>query len=88
MPEKEHVHRKNREFKGNIAYQPKYENVGFYKKLVDKDGSFIAGVIADMEMGGNAFVDALFVEEPLRCKGLGMVSCWKRKNGQRKTALQ
>ena len=53
------------------AYEPKYENVGFYKKLVDEDGNFTAGVIADVEMGGNAFVDALFVEEPLRCKGLG-----------------
>ena len=53
------------------AYEPKYENVGFYKKLVDKDGRFLAGVIADMEMGGNAFVDELFVEEPVRCKGLG-----------------
>ena len=53
------------------AYEPKYENVGFYKKLVDKDGNFIAGVIAEVEMGGNAFVDALFVEEPLRYKGLG-----------------
>ncbi len=52
-------------------YEPKYENVCFYKKLVDKDGSFIAGVIADVEMGGNAFVDALFVEAPLRLKGLG-----------------
>ena len=53
------------------AYEPKYENVGFYKKLVDKDGNFIAGVIAEVEMRGNAFVDALFVEEPLRYKGLG-----------------
>ena len=53
------------------AYEPKYENVSFYKKLVDKDGSFIAGVIADVEMGGNAFVNALFVEAPLRFKGLG-----------------
>ena len=55
----------------NQAYEQKYENVGFYKKLVDKDGSFIAGVIADVEMGGNAFVNALFVEAPFRCKGLG-----------------
>ena len=53
------------------AYEPKYENVGFHKKLTDNDGSFAAGVIADVEIGGNAFVNALFVEEPLRCKGLG-----------------
>ena len=52
-------------------YEPKYENVSFYKKLVDKDDNFIAGVIADVEIGGNAFVDALFVEAPLRRKGLG-----------------
>ena len=32
------------------AYEPKYENVGFYKKLVDIDGNFIAGVIAEVEM--------------------------------------
>ena len=43
----------------------------FHKKLTDNDGSFAAGVIADVEIGGNAFVNALFVEEPLRYKGLG-----------------
>ncbi len=57
--------------KYNEAYEPEYENVGFYKKLVDKNGSFIAGVIADVEIGGISFVDALFVETPFRCKGLG-----------------
>ena len=54
------------------AYEPEYESVDFYKKLVDKDGRFIAGVIADVDKGGNGFVDALFVEEPLRRQGLGM----------------
>ena len=53
------------------AYEQKNENVGFYKKLVDKDGGFAAGVIADAEKGGNGFVNALFVEEPLRRQGLG-----------------
>ena len=53
------------------AYEQKNENVGFYKKLVDKDGRFLAGVIADVEKGAYGFVDALFVEEPLRRQGLG-----------------
>lgn len=53
------------------AYEPEYESVDFYKKLVDKDSRFIAGVMADMDKGGNGFVDALFVEEPLRRQGLG-----------------
>ena len=53
------------------AYEPECESVDFYKKLVDKDGRFIAGVIADVDKGGNGFVDALFVEEPLRRQGLG-----------------
>ena len=53
------------------AFEPEYENVGFYKKLVDKDGKFVAGMIADVNMGSYGFVDALFVEEPLRHQGLG-----------------
>ena len=53
------------------AYEPEYESVDFYKKLVDKDGRFIAGVMADVDKGGNGFVDALYVEEPLRRQGLG-----------------
>ncbi|MCR5809208.1 MAG: GNAT family N-acetyltransferase [Clostridiales bacterium] len=53
------------------AYEPKYENVGFYKKLVDEDGRFSAGVIADVDKGESGFVEALFVEEPLRLQGLG-----------------
>ncbi|MBR3381980.1 MAG: GNAT family N-acetyltransferase [Clostridia bacterium] len=53
------------------AYEPEYESVDFYKKLVDKDGRFIAGVMADVDKGGNGFVSALFVEEPLRRQGLG-----------------
>lgn len=53
------------------AYEPKYENAGFYRKLVDQDGSFIAGVIADVKKGAYGFVDALFVEEPQRGQGLG-----------------
>ena len=53
------------------AYEPEYESVDFYKKLVDKDGRFIAGVIADVDKDAYGFVDALFVEEALRHQGLG-----------------
>ena len=53
------------------AYEPEYESVDFYKKLVDKDGRFIAGVIADVDKDAYGFVEALFVEEPLRHQGLG-----------------
>ncbi|MBO7549512.1 MAG: GNAT family N-acetyltransferase, partial [Clostridia bacterium] len=53
------------------AFEQKCENIGFYKKLVDKEGNFIAGVIADADKGESGFVNALFVEEPLRHKGLG-----------------
>ena len=53
------------------AYEPKYEKVDFYKKLTDKDGRFAAGVIAEVHKGAYGFVDALFVEEPLRHQGLG-----------------
>jgi GNAT superfamily N-acetyltransferase len=52
-------------------YEPKYENAGFYRKLADKDGRFAAGVIADVKKDSYGFVDALFVEEPLRHQGLG-----------------
>ena len=54
------------------AYEQKCERADYFKKLVDKDGRFIAGVMADVDKGGNGFVDALFVEEPLRRQGLGM----------------
>ncbi|MBQ3371333.1 MAG: GNAT family N-acetyltransferase [Mogibacterium sp.] len=53
------------------AYEPEYERVGFYRKLVDKDGKFAAGIIADVDKGVYAFVDAVFVEEPIRRQGLG-----------------
>ncbi|MBP5236803.1 MAG: GNAT family N-acetyltransferase, partial [Clostridia bacterium] len=53
------------------AYEPKYENVGFYKKLVSKSGRFAAGVIADVKKGAYGFVEALFVEAPLQRQGLG-----------------
>ena len=53
------------------AYEPNYENVGFYKKLADKDGKFAAGVIAAVNKGAYGFVEALFVEEPLRRQGFG-----------------
>ena len=61
--------------KGLDAYSEAYvhegETVDFYKKLVDIDGRFAAGVIADAEKGDSGSIDALFVEEPLRRKGLG-----------------
>ena len=53
------------------AYEPIYEKVGLTKKLVDRDGRFAAGVIADVKKGAYGFVYALFVEEPLRLRGLG-----------------
>ena len=53
------------------AYVHKSETVDFHKKLVDNDGRFAAGVIADAEKGESGFIDALFVEEPLRGKGIG-----------------
>ena len=53
------------------AYEQKCERVDYFKKLVDKDGGFAAGVIADVDKGAYGFVNALFVEEPLRRQGLG-----------------
>ena len=53
------------------AYEPEYESVDFDKKLADKDGRFLAGVITDVSKGAYAFIDAVFVEEPLRLQGLG-----------------
>ena len=54
-------------------YEPEYESVGFYKKLADKDGKLLAGVIADVHKGDYGFVDALFAEEAFRHQGLGTV---------------
>ena len=53
------------------AYEGKFESADFWKKLVDKDGKFAAGVIADVDKDAYGFVDALFVEEALRHQGLG-----------------
>jgi len=53
------------------AYEPKYENVDFYKKIADKDGKFTAGVIANVNKGAYGFVDALLVEESFRHHGMG-----------------
>ena len=53
------------------AYEQECERVGFQKKLVDKDGRFAAGVIAEVAKGAHGFIDAVFVEEPLRRQGLG-----------------
>ena len=53
------------------AYEQECESVGFNRKLVGNDGEFIAGIIADVDKGACGFVDALFVEEPLRRRGLG-----------------
>ena len=68
------------------AYEQKYENAGFYKKLADKDGKFAAGVIADVDKGASGYVEALFVEEPIRYQGLGTyllkeVEDFAKKNG-------
>ena len=53
------------------AYVKECETVDFDKKLVDRDGRFAAGVIADADKGEIGSVDALYVEEPLRRQGLG-----------------
>ena len=53
------------------VYEPKYETVDYNKKLVDKDGKFVAGMIADADKGSYAFIHALFVELPVRHQGLG-----------------
>ena len=53
------------------AYEESYESVDYQKKLVDRDGRFVAGIIAEAEQGASCFVDAIYVEEPLRRHGLG-----------------
>ena len=53
------------------AYEERCERIDFCKKLVDNEGKFAAGVIANVNKGYEGFVTALFVEEPLRCQGLG-----------------
>ncbi len=55
----------------SAAYVQECETVDYHKKLVDRDGSFAAGVIADADIGESGCIDALYVEEPLRCQGLG-----------------
>ena len=53
------------------AYEQEPETVDFEKKLVDRDGHFVAGVISDADKGEIGSVDALYVEEPLRLQGRG-----------------
>ena len=53
------------------AYEPEYESAGFYKKLTDKDGRLLAGVIADVHKGDYGFIGAVFAEEAYRRRGLG-----------------
>ncbi len=53
------------------AYEEKCTRDDFCKKLVNKDGKFAAGVIANVNRGFEGVVTALFVEEPLRHQGLG-----------------
>ena len=68
------------------AYEGKSESADFWKKLVDKDGKYSAGVIADVDKDACGFVDALFVEEALRHQGLGTAllkaaEAFTRENG-------
>ena len=68
------------------AYEPESESVDFYKKLTDKEGKLIAGVMADVHKGDYCFVDALFVEQTLRRQGLGTyllreVEAFAKENG-------
>ena len=53
------------------AYEEECERTDYFKKFADRDGRFAAGVIAYLYKGERAFVEALFVEEPLRRRGLG-----------------
>ncbi len=53
------------------AYEQECESINFCKKLVDKDGRLMAGMIADVDKGAVGYVNALFVEEPFRLQGLG-----------------
>ena len=53
------------------AYEPEYESVDCNMKLADKAGRFAAGVIANVDKGAYGFINAVFVEEPLRLQGLG-----------------
>ncbi len=53
------------------AYEPEYESVDYDKKLVDQNGRFVAGVIADVDKNAYGFINAIFVEEPLRLQCLG-----------------
>ena len=53
------------------AWEPECETVDCDMKLVDGSGRFIAGVIAKVNKGAYGFIDAVYVEEPLRRKGLG-----------------
>ena len=55
----------------SVTYEPEYECVDYDKKLVDQDGRFVAGVIAGVDKGAYGYIQAIFVEEPLRCQGLG-----------------
>ena len=68
------------------AHEGKFERVDFRKKLADRDGSFAAGVIAEVDKDAYGFVDAVFVEEPLRRQGLGTyllkeAEAFARENG-------
>ncbi|MBQ5951607.1 MAG: GNAT family N-acetyltransferase [Lachnospiraceae bacterium] len=53
------------------AYEEDCENVDFDWKLVDKDGRFVAGMIADADKGACGYVVAVFVEDAFRRRGLG-----------------
>ena len=68
------------------AHEGKFERVDFRKKLADRDGSFAGGVIAEVDKDAYGFVDAVFVEEPLRRQGLGTyllkeAEAFARENG-------
>ena len=55
----------------NQYVQNEHEYVTLSKKLVDKDGNLIAGIIAGVDSDDNGDIEGIWVEEPYRNQGLG-----------------
>ena len=56
----------------NLKFVPKHHDyIKINRKIVDKDGNFVAGIFAGDGWWDTAFIWALWVEEPYRNKGFG-----------------